>query len=200
MSSYTEVYIEYKEKQEKNWHLFCIDKNCDFSCINEDLKYDIEKLSVYGDVDLESIANVEDTKRLSPEFRMLFKHLDEDYHCIQYIDLKYLSALLDKITSNYITELKSIYTALGCYLITDMYEDVPEDDKYDDDGNVKSTYNPLTFPINKELLENNNKNFVAYEVAHRLSAIIDMVFNMLNRNNFDFDAPTYEARLILIKT
>jgi len=131
---------------------------------------------------------------------MIFKNLDEGYNDVRSIDLKYLSHLLDKIESNYITELKSIYTALGCYLITDLYEDVPDDDKYDDDGNVKASYNPLTFPINKELLEKNNKNFIAYETAHRLSSQISMVLNMLDHCNFDSDSVSYEARLILIKT
>jgi len=201
MSTYTEVYIEYRNKKEPNWHLFCIDKNCDLSCINEDLKYDIERISEYGDLNLEDIASCVDTKDMSMEFRAIFKDLDEDYSHIKVIDLKYLNAALDKIISNYITELKSIYTALGCYLITDIYDDVPDDDKYDDDGNIKKDYNPLTYPVNKELLEKNNRNFIAYEAAHRLSAQVEMVLVMLNHYNYyGDDKVEYEGRLILINT
>jgi len=200
MSHYIEVYVEYKEKNEKSWHLLTINGNTDMSCIDEDLKYDMERLKIYGNLDLECASSYMKVEEASDGLKSIFKYLESDR--ARTIPLSWLRAETGKIESNFITEVKSLYRALGCYMMTDPYEDTNEDpNKYDDDGNVQPSWNPLTFPVNKELLDSANLKYIGFEVAHSLSAKINMIYTMLKHlGDMDFDAPSYDIRLVLIDT
>lgn len=171
MSTYISSYVEKFNKKTNQWEL--ISKNC----FSDNFKH---YLNSYDYTDWYNFNLILNKKELSSEIKEIYE-IDEEGNAnieIRYVTLKGLHDYAIKQVENYISKTNSLFTALG---LRDMYrvnedEEVFEDGKYDDEGNIKNTYNPMTFPINKELLiEWNDSEIKAFNMT-RLLGICESIY------------------------
>lgn len=79
-----------------------------------------------------------------------------------------LKAYANKYIDEYETATKYLFSALGSiHYQTWEYEDYV-DDKYDEEGNINPSYNPLTFPINKDMIRDWNNAEMKVHKAYRI--------------------------------
>lgn len=105
-----------------------------------------------------------------------------------------LEGIVDKFIEKSTYMLENTYTALGTKYRKDEHDWGEE--RYDDDGKIRSDYNPLTFPVNKDMfwylndaLFNQN---LAYELRGILSAIRE-IFWITEENEKEY-------RVILVRS
>lgn len=144
MSWNINLYAEKYNKKTLKWELV--------GCFSNNFKWNLRGTSISecNEFDRISIENV------SEELRTEYT---DDSGNNSYFDAKVVSN--DKLSDYAIKMIdksvnckKMAFIALGMPEYTDdEYAEIYDPDKYDDEGKINPTWNPMTFPISKEILE-----------------------------------------------
>lgn len=115
---------------------------------------------------------------------------DFSYTDMKSMTVSKLRKYADKYINEYETATKYLFSALGSiFYQTWEYQDF-YDGKYDEEGNPNPMYNPLTFPINKDMVRDWNnielKVHKAYRIFQLCETAMEQVGDGINEDNVRF--------------
>ena len=145
MSWNVTVYLEKLNKKTGKWEFV--------SCVHDNFKYLLHSTCNGGFNEFETISK----ENVSDELRA--RYTSDNSYGLDYFDAKVVSMTESKQYAETDIEKarslkKALYIALGLpEYVDDEYEEWEDPDKYDTHGNIKKNWNPLTFPVNKDLFE-----------------------------------------------
>lgn len=142
-------------------------------------------------IDSEYFDNLPSTTQFSPELLKLYDNKISCARTIKAADFRTdASMLIDKS----VEVKKTIWCALGLPEYTDdEFEDVVND-RYDVEGNQNPNWNPLTFPVNKDLFNRLQEADFGVAKAYRIIGMLDALESMAGN---EWDSDTY--RLVLVR-
>ena len=158
--------------------------------------------NVNYDIDIEE--NTFDSVENSELSKGILDYYDGEidrYHWVKTYPLKSMSLLCDNLINKYQNTMLMCFKALGikaelndyAYYILDI-----NDNKYTASGDISKSYNPLTYPINKELLEQLNNESAGYYKAVWWRGILSIIQDMAMEDwELDNDA---EIRLVFVRS
>lgn len=139
------VYLEKKTKDSDKWEFV--------SCVHDNFKWLLHNQNYDALSDFDTIKIDELSDKLKEKYKS-YTVSELDFfngHVITGTELK-IYAETDIEKSKMLK--KALYIALGVPEYTDdEFEEIEDPNKYDSNGNIKKNWNPLTFPVNKELIE-----------------------------------------------
>ena len=126
----------------------------------------------------------------------------DEYHWVKVCPLDNMKRLCDRIIEQYDNTMMMCYKALGFKCEINPYIDYSLDihsDRYQEgSGDLAPDYNPLTYPINKELLEDLNEQSAGYKKALKWNGLLWAIEDMAREDyNLDRDA---EIRLVFVRS
>lgn len=160
MSHSVSFYIENKEKDGR-WHL--LNKSS--------LVWDFETYYIDNHIDFDEFGYIENSE-LSEELKEKYKIGVEkyDYITAKVTNFSELWEMANEYDENFEKSLEYAYLALGVPYRYDEYDENFED-KFDDEGKLRHDYNPLTFPVNKEILVKLNDYFYNIRKAYKIEEL-----------------------------
>ncbi len=167
------IYAEVKGRNETEW------KPLVNKCVCDDFKhYDSD---FYDDLYCikASETSIDSLRKINQE-----SSFGNSYE-VRYCNIDMFRKHLSSIINTFITEMKSVYTALGldCMCIDDEdYWYSEEDDEDEEDKDTKKSDNPwvkyMTFPVNKKMLVDLSTSFHEYTKAVQMVGLCDMLSSM----------------------
>ena len=126
----------------------------------------------------------------------------DEYHWVKVCPLDNMKRLCDRIVEQYDNTMMMCYKALGFKCEINPYIDCTLDlhsDRYLE-GSADSVpdRNPLTYPINKELLEELNNQSAGYKKALKWNGLLWAIQDMA-REDWDLDRDA-EIRLVFVRS
>ena len=195
------VYAEKKRKNSDKWELIGNQEillEAKWCLITDDAEnYRI-------DVDIEDAFYEIDNEELSDG---LLKHYDgkiDNYHIVKQYPIDKMYELCEEHIKKYTTTALMCYKALGiksqesdeAFRALETYGET--DMKYTESGKISKNYNPLTFPINKELMIELNDKFENMQRAVYWQGIIAVVRTLAEEDwQLDHDC---EIRLVFVRS
>jgi len=126
----------------------------------------------------------------------------DEYHWVKVYSVNAMHKLCDSLINKYQTTMMMCYRALGFNCKINVYADPIldiETDKYQPySADLNPAYNPLTFPVNKDMLLQLNEESVGYEKAIKWRGILAAI-NGLAREDWDLDRDA-EIRLVFVRS
>lgn len=189
------MYAEWRNKGEQEWKLV----GKDF--ITEDFKlFMVGDPGDWTDTDRFNSFNSLDPKTLSSEMKSHFPKYESTPDRFRQLDIVLYEARLDEIIKNHRERIKTTLVALGMNAHFDDYGDldVNDDWRIDDDCTAKMRENrkdsQLTFPVNKELINDIVMEDSAYARALKNKGIMEAIYGMIP----SYDSELTEIRLIAV--
>lgn len=186
MSQHVSFYVEKKDET----------GDCYWKLLNKSsFVWDFERYYFDSDISFSQFGYIENCN-LSAELKTMYKIGMEKYDYITAKETTFseLWELANKYIEKFEMTAKNAYLALGVPYREDEY-DCNYEDKYDENDRVRPDYNPLTYPVNKEILEKLNDYFFNIGKAYRLIELCRMVKEFYNIKEEDED--NYRVILIL---
>ena len=127
----------------------------------------------------------------------------DKYHWVKAYPLKDMQKLCDGLIGKFQTTMLMCYKALGIkaepedtdYRLLDLYNE--DNSKYTSSGEVSKKYSPLTYPINKELLDQLNEESAGYYKGVWWRGVLATIEELAEEDwELDRDA---EIRLVFIR-
>lgn len=126
----------------------------------------------------------------------------DEYHLVKVYSVNAMHKLCDSLINNYQATMMMCYRALGFNCKVNFYTEPVldiETDKYQPySADLNPAYNPLTFPVNKDMLLQLNEESVGYEKAIKWRGILAAI-NGLAREDWDLDRDA-EIRLVFVRS
>ena len=126
----------------------------------------------------------------------------DEYHWVKVYPLDSMRRLCDRIIEQYDNTVMMCYKALGFKCEINPYIDYSlelHSDRYQEDSaDPVPVYNPLTYPINKELLEELNDRSAGYKKALRWNGLLCAIEDMAEED-YDLDRDA-EIRLVFVRS
>ena len=126
----------------------------------------------------------------------------DEYHWVKVYPLDSMRRLCDRIIEQYDNTVMMCYKALGFKCEINPYIDYSlelHSDRYQEcSADLNPVYNPLTYPINKELLEELNDRSAGYKKALRWNGLLWAIEDMAEED-YDLDKDA-EIRLVFIRS
>lgn len=126
----------------------------------------------------------------------------DEYHWVKVYPLDSMRRLCDRIIEQYDNTVMMCYKALGFKCEINPYIDYSlelHSDRYQEcSGDLNPVYNPLTYPINKELLEELNNRSAGYKKALRWNGLLRAIEDMAEED-YDLDRDA-EIRLVFVRS
>ena len=126
----------------------------------------------------------------------------DEYHWVKVYPLDSMRRLCDRIIEQYDNTVMMCYKALGFKCEINPYIDYSLDihsDRYrEGSADPVPNYNPLTYPINKELLEELNNRSAGYKKALRWNGLLCAIEDMAEED-YDLDRDA-EIRLVFVRS
>ena len=126
----------------------------------------------------------------------------DEYHWVKVYPLDSMRRLCDRIIEQYDNTVMMCYKALGFKCEINPYIDYSlelHSDRYQEGStSLNPNYNPLTYPVNKELLEELNNRSASYKKALRWNGLLRAIEDMAEEDyELDRDA---EIRLVFVRS
>ena len=125
----------------------------------------------------------------------------DEYHWVKVYPLDSMRRLCDRIIEQYDNTVMMCYKALGFRCKINPYIDYSlelHSDRYQEgSASLNPNYNPLTYPVNKELLEELNDRSAGYKKALRWNGLLRAIEDMAEED-YDLDRDA-EIRLVFIR-
>lgn len=132
-------------------------------------------------------VNVDDlSDELKSEYDVESKYFDG-----REISIKEFRSMCSEIINKHETVADCLFKALGVNYVTTIWEAETIPDKYDDDGEIRANYDPMTYKVNKELFETYNRLCIRAKYASMIMGMIDAIGTML-------DDDTNDVRFIMV--
>ncbi len=126
----------------------------------------------------------------------------DEYHWVKVYPLDSMRRLCDRIIEQYDNTVMMCYKALGFRCKINPYIDYSLElysDRYQEgSADPVPNYNPLTYPINKELLEELNDLSAGYKKALRWNGLLRAIEDMAEED-YDLDRDA-EIRLVFVRS
>ena len=126
----------------------------------------------------------------------------DEYHWVKAYPLDSMRRLCDRIIEQYDNTVMMCYKALGFRCKINPYIDYSLElysDRYQEgSADPVPNYNPLTYPINKELLEELNNRSAGYKKALRWNGLLRAIEDMAEED-YDLDRDA-EIRLVFVRS
>lgn len=126
----------------------------------------------------------------------------DEYHWVKVYPLDSMRRLCDRIIEQYDNTVMMCYKALGFKCEINPYIDYSlelHSDRYQEgSGDLNPVYNPFTYPINKELLEELNDRSAGYKKALRWNSLLCAIEDMAEED-YDLDRDA-EIRLVFVRS
>ena len=126
----------------------------------------------------------------------------DEYHWVKVYPLDSMRRLCDRIIEQYDNTVMMCYKALGFKCEINPYIDYSlelHSDRYQEcSADLNPVYNPLTYPINKELLEELNNRSAGYKKALRWNSLLRAIQDMAEED-YDLDRDA-EIRLVFVRS
>ena len=126
----------------------------------------------------------------------------DEYHWVKVYPLDSMRRLCDRIIEQYDNTMMMCYKALGFKCEINTYIDYSLDlhsDRYrEGSDDLVPDYNPLTYPVNKELLEELNDRSAGYKKALRWNGLLRAIEDMAEED-YDLDRDA-EIRLVFVRS
>lgn len=126
----------------------------------------------------------------------------DEYHWVKVYPLDSMRRLCDRIIEQYDNTVMMCYKALGFKCEINPYIDYSLDlhsDRYQEcSADLDPNYNPLTYPVNKELLEELNDRSAGYKKALRWNGLLRAIEDMAEED-YDLDRDA-EIRLVFVRS
>lgn len=126
----------------------------------------------------------------------------DEYHWVKVYPLDSMRRLCDRIIEQYDNTMMMCYKALGFRCKINPYIDYSlelHSDRYQEgSASLNPVYNPLTYPINKELLEELNNRSAGYKKALRWNGLLRAIEDMAEED-YDLDRDA-EIRLVFVRS
>ena len=126
----------------------------------------------------------------------------DEYHWVKVYPLDSMRRLCDRIIEQYDNTVMMCYKALGFKCEINPYIDYSlelHSDRYQEcSADLNPVYNPLTYPINKELLEELNNRSAGYKKALRWNGLLRAIEDMAEED-YDLDRDA-EIRLVFVRS
>lgn len=195
MSYYVSLYAECRNKGEQEWKLVGKDS------ITEDFKlFMIGEPGDWTDSDRFNSFDTLDPKTLSSAMKTHFPNYESTPDRFRQLDIVMYEARLDEIIKNHRERIRTTLVALGMNAHFDDYGDldVNDDWRIDDECTAKMRENrkdsQLTFPVNKELINDIVMEDSAYARALKNKGIMEAIYGMIP----SYDDELTEIRLIAV--
>ena len=195
MSYYVSLYAECRNKGEQEWKLVGKDS------ITEDFKlFMVGEPGDWADSDRFNSFGPVDPKTLSSEMKVFFPKCENSPERFRQLDIVLYEARLDEIIKKHREHIKTTLVALGMNAHFDDYGDldVNDDWRIDDECTAKMRENrkdsQLTFPVNKELINDIVMEDSAYARALKNKGIMEAIYGMIP----SYDNELTEIRLIAV--
>lgn len=195
MSYYVSLYAECRNKGEQEWKLVGKDS------ITEDFKlFMIGEPGDWTDSDRFHSFDTFDPKTLSSAMKTHFPNYESTPDRFRQLDIVMYEARLDEIIKNHRERIRTTLVALGMNAHFDDYGDldVNDDWRIDDECTAKMRENrkdsQLTFPVNKELINDIVMEDSAYARALKNKGIMEAIYGMIP----SYDNELTEIRLIAV--
>lgn len=126
----------------------------------------------------------------------------DEYHWVKVYPLDSMRRLCDRIIEQYDHTVMMCYKALGFKCEINPYIDYSlelHSDRYQEcSADLNPVYNPLTYPVNKELLEELNDRSAGYKKALRWNGLLRAIEDMAEED-YDLDRDA-EIRLVFVRS
>ena len=195
MSYYVSLYAECRNKGEQEWKLVGKDS------ITEDFKlFMVGEPGDWTDSDRFHSFDTFDPKTLSSAMKTHFPNYESTPDRFRQLDIVMYEARLDEIIKNHRERIRTTLVALGMNAHFDDYGDldVNDDWRIDDECTAKMRENrkdsQLTFPVNKELINDIVMEDSAYARALKNKGIMEAIYGMIP----SYDNELTEIRLIAV--
>ena len=195
MSYYVSLYAEYRMKGEQQWKL--VGNNS----ITDDFKlFMIGNPGDWTESDRFNSFDPVDPSTLSTGFKTHFPKAESDPEHFRQFDIGAYQARLDEVIIKHRERIKTTLVALGMNAHFDDYGDldVNDDWRIDDECTAKMRENrkdsQLTFPVNKELINDIVMEDSAYARALKNKGIMEAIYGMIP----SYDNELTEIRLIAV--
>ena len=195
MSYYVSLYAECRNKGEQEWKLVGKDS------ITEDFKlFMVGEPGDWTDSDRFHSFDTFDPKTLSSAMKTHFPNYESTPDRFRQLDIVMYEARLDEIIKNHRERIRTTLVALGMNAHFDDYGDldVNDDWRIDDECTAKMRENrkdsQLTFPVNKELINDIVMEDSAYARALKNKGIMEAIYGMIP----SYDDELTEIRLIAV--
>lgn len=195
MSYYVSLYAECRNKGEQEWKLVGKDS------ITEDFKlFMVGEPGDWTESDRFNSFDSVDPKTLSSAMKVFFPKCENSPERFRQLDIVLYEARLDEIIKKHREHIKTTLVALGMNAHFDDYGDldVNDDWRIDDECTAKMRENrkdsQLTFPVNKELINDIVMEDSAYARALKNKGIMEAIYGMIP----SYDNELTEIRLIAV--
>ena len=198
MSYYISLYAEYRHKDEQQWTL--VGNN---SFTDDFKRYIVGEPGDWTDSDRFNSFEPFNTDTLSDGLKDIYKvslEMDGPGDRFRQLDMGVYGARLDEIIRNHRALIRTTLVALGMNCHIDDYGnlDVNDDWRIDDECTAKMRENrkasQLTFPVNKELINDIVMEDSNYARALMNKGIMEAIYGMIP----SYDSELTEIRLIAI--
>lgn len=126
----------------------------------------------------------------------------DEYHWVKVYPLDSMRRLCDRIIEQYDNTVMMCYKALGFKCKINPYIDYSLElysDRYQEgSADLNPVYNPLTYPINKELMEELNEQSAGYKKALRWNGLLWSIEDMA-KEDYDLDRDA-DIRLVFVRS
>lgn len=161
------MYAEEFNKETNKWEIISEKCYCD------NFKWYLNDYDDYTDFRVPEISDLSDF--IKKDFKLEDPEREEFFYDMRIATIEELRNYANKFITKYTTTTKNIFLALGLAGHRESDDDYFDNDKYDDDDNIRSSYNPLTFPVSKELIEEWNTQELDMIKAREIIGICDTI-------------------------
>lgn len=195
MSYFVSLYAEWRNKGEQEWKLVGKDS------ITDDFKlFMVGNPGDWTDSDRFNSFDPVDPSTLSTGLKTHFPNSESSPERFRQIDIGAYQDRLDELIKGHREHIKTTLVALGMNAYYDDYGDldVSDDWRIDDECSAKMRENrkasQLTFPVNKELINDIVMEDSAYARALKNKGIMEAIYGMIP----SYDSELTEIRLIAV--
>lgn len=194
------LFAEKRRKGSSKWEM--IGKTCIMSEVKHFLLTDTMDYAA-GTQDIEeNTFDPVDNSELSQGVLNFYDGNIDEYHWVKVYPLKNMYRLCDKIIDEYENTMMMCYKALGFKCEINPYIDYILDintDKYQaGSAELAPDYNPLTYPVNKDLLNDLNNASAGYKKALKWNGLLWSIEDMA-KEDYDLDRDA-DIRLIFVRS
>lgn len=194
------LFAEKRRKGSSKWEM--IGKTCIMSEVKHFLLTDTMDYAA-GTQDIEeNTFDPVDNSELSQGVLNFYDGNIDEYHWVKVYPLKNMYRLCDKIIDEYENTMMMCYKALGFKCEINPYIDYILDintDKYQTgSAELAPDYNPLTYPVNKDLLNDLNNASAGYKKALKWNGLLWSIEDMA-KEDYDLDRDA-DIRLVFVRS
>lgn len=194
------LFAEKRRRGSSKWEM--IGKTCIMSEVKHFLLTDtMDYAAGTQDIEENTFDSV-NTSELSQGVLNFYEGTIDEYHWVKVCPLDNMERLCNRIIEQYNNIMMMCYKALGFKCEINPYIDYSLDihsDKYQE-GSAELTpdYNPLTYPVNKDLLIDLNNASAGYKKALRWNGLLWSIEDMA-KEDYDLDRDA-DIRLVFVRS